>query len=562
MATDIIARGIAAGVVSQVSADRQAVSEDRAAVETAKTEVLNVAESIPEDYSTLSADVSELKEDLADLTKSEKIVFINDKNISLSNYSIGEVVDLTPSDVKSYRYAILECNPSDVFLINCVGGLIPRAYAFLTSNNELIEVASAEVTIDNEIMIAPKNASKLIINDMKSNGTCYKGYLPYIIDNTINRLLVLENSVYGLEIESGKVLKFVQGSLPSGVLSPSNKFAISTKDFVPKVVDNVVMKNGYAVAVAMYDEDGAFIDYFHFDEGVMDKYYWTVSPFSLYDTVYHNCAKVKLVVQKNDISKPDVPVSESKNILFIMRTETSNTIKKTIHKNVYGKKLSVMGDSISTFNGKIPSGNAYQYPNGDVTTFNDTWVGQLLTETGMSLEKLESFAGSRVTTTGSLADGSHFVDDKRLNNLGNPDVIIVYGGTNDLFQTNPPEVGEIPNYFTTPLNTFDKSKFASAYLYLLMKLKEKYPDAKIYCCNITDYTRDIPTAYWENANGMSKQKMGEIISKCCDIVGATYIDLMKNGMTWYNYSKYSYDNNLHPNKLGMKLIADYIAKNL
>ena len=66
MATDIIARGIAAGVVSQVSADRQAVSEDRAAVETAKTEVLNVAESIPEDYSKLSAAVGELKSDLAD----------------------------------------------------------------------------------------------------------------------------------------------------------------------------------------------------------------------------------------------------------------------------------------------------------------------------------------------------------------------------------------------------------------------------------------------------------------------------------------------------------------
>ena len=36
MATDIIARGMAAGVVSQVSADKQAVSEDRTAVEAAK----------------------------------------------------------------------------------------------------------------------------------------------------------------------------------------------------------------------------------------------------------------------------------------------------------------------------------------------------------------------------------------------------------------------------------------------------------------------------------------------------------------------------------------------
>ena len=67
MATDTIARGMAEGVVSQVSADRQAVSEDREVVEAAKTEVLNVAESIPEDYSKLSADVGELKEEFIEL---------------------------------------------------------------------------------------------------------------------------------------------------------------------------------------------------------------------------------------------------------------------------------------------------------------------------------------------------------------------------------------------------------------------------------------------------------------------------------------------------------------
>ena len=74
MATDIIARGIAASVVSQVSADKQAVSEDRDAVEAAKTEVLNVAESIPEDYSTLSADVSELKEE-----STERLLAVNER---------------------------------------------------------------------------------------------------------------------------------------------------------------------------------------------------------------------------------------------------------------------------------------------------------------------------------------------------------------------------------------------------------------------------------------------------------------------------------------------------
>ena len=94
MATDIIARGIAAGVVSQVSADRQAVSEDRVAVETAKTEVLNVAESIPEDYSTLSADVSELKEDLVEFIDS-----INITRNAIGRYTIQYAI----AEGTSYR---------------------------------------------------------------------------------------------------------------------------------------------------------------------------------------------------------------------------------------------------------------------------------------------------------------------------------------------------------------------------------------------------------------------------------------------------------------------------
>ena len=100
MATDIIARGMAAGVVSQVSADKQAVSEDRNAVEAAKTEVLNVAESIPEDYSTLSADVSELKNDLSELGEEFGITSIfflivpnlffttSSSNVSKSSFSL------------------------------------------------------------------------------------------------------------------------------------------------------------------------------------------------------------------------------------------------------------------------------------------------------------------------------------------------------------------------------------------------------------------------------------------------------------------------------------------
>ena len=111
MATDIIARGMAAGVVSQVLADRQAVSEDREVVEAAKTEVLNVAESIPEDYSTLSADVSELKSDLVTLDN-----VLSTYNLLKTSYAQSEV-----------QYGVTITNNGDgTFTTNgtCSGGYV------------------------------------------------------------------------------------------------------------------------------------------------------------------------------------------------------------------------------------------------------------------------------------------------------------------------------------------------------------------------------------------------------------------------------------------------------
>lgn len=102
MATDIIARGIAAGVVSQVSADRQAVSEDRAAVETAKTEVLNVAESIPEDYSTLSADVSELKEDINNKANTSDVYTKTETDNKIIS-KVAEIVAGAPEDFDTLK---------------------------------------------------------------------------------------------------------------------------------------------------------------------------------------------------------------------------------------------------------------------------------------------------------------------------------------------------------------------------------------------------------------------------------------------------------------------------
>ena len=49
-----------------------------------------------------------------------------------------------------------------------------------------------------------------------------------------------------------------------------------------------------------------------------------------------------------------------------------------ISNSLYGKKLSILGDSISTYNGYIPSGYDNFYPSGDVDNVNKTWWMSLI----------------------------------------------------------------------------------------------------------------------------------------------------------------------------------------
>lgn len=153
MATDTIARGMAEGVVSQVSADRQAVSEDRDAVEAAKTEVLNVAESIPEDYSTLSADVSELKEDLDELYNASfdgdvdaDITWINGTISGTGDSStLGNTASINTNSPynKTRRCAFydLKCDMNVEFLEACV-----LAYAKIDSGNVILGTKVAKTS--------------------------------------------------------------------------------------------------------------------------------------------------------------------------------------------------------------------------------------------------------------------------------------------------------------------------------------------------------------------------------------------------------------------------------
>ena len=104
-----------------------------------------------------------------------------------------------------------------------------------------------------------------------------------------------------------------------------------------------------------------------------------------------------------------------------------------------GKKLSILGDSISTFykegsemNSYYSGENQFYYPlySSTVKTVDKTWWYQLLKNTNMTLGINNSWSGSCAFGSSSSAGCS----DGRINTIddnGTPDIVIIYLGTND-----------------------------------------------------------------------------------------------------------------------------------
>ena len=159
-------------------------------------------------------------------------------------------------------------------------------------------------------------------------------------------------------------------------------------------------------------------------------------------------------------------VEVEKNIPSSSTTPT--TTSKNIEESFKGKIISILGDSISTFNGHIPvddgrnlAHKAY-YPQSYLTKVEDTWWHQLITDLGAKLGVNESWSGSFVGNTkdtNTVGTGNDTGPDTcmasitRITNLGSngtPDLIFFYGGTND--------AGKGSSSLGETLGSFDSSK--------------------------------------------------------------------------------------------------------
>lgn len=223
---------------------------------------------------------------------------------------------------------------------------------------------------------------------------------------------------------------------------------------------------------------------------------------------------------------------------------------KTIGTSAYsGKTLSILGDSISTYDGYIPAGNATYYPSETVDAVEKTWWHKLIAALGMRIEVNNSWSGSRVTTTnGEEAAGCM----SRCENLGsNPDVIIVWMGINDF--NNEVALGEYDGSRAVPAST---TTFREAYAIMLNKILEKYKTSEIWVCTLAPCERNSGSGFPEvNEAGVPLMAFNKAIRELAEAFGVRVLEHSSCGMTYQNMSVYD-PNKLHPNANGHSLIAN------
>ena len=247
-------------------------------------------------------------------------------------------------------------------------------------------------------------------------------------------------------------------------------------------------------------------------------------------------------------------------------------------------KVSILGDSISTFKSwcdETKGGAYYPKSDGDVTSVTDTWWHKLIYQkmsTG-TFEKNIS-AGNTTIVQNSTGDsgaywyGWDFGTRLQQKGLGNPDVVCIFGGTNDYGHTlynntseelidgvemgaasfpessaaRLDELVSSANAATTveAADALDGSTFCSAYIRLIQMIRTRYPEAKIVCI-IGDYL------YYGQGQAINQivSRYSSDYVRAVDILGEFgYKANSSSGIPKYDYA--------HPNAAGMQKIASFV----
>jgi len=202
------------------------------------------------------------------------------------------------------------------------------------------------------------------------------------------------------------------------------------------------------------------------------------------------------------------------------------------------KTVSILGDSYSTFEGFLtPETNAvwYELKNSpgktDVSNVDETWWHKVIRQKGWRLCVNNSYSGSTVCNTGY--DGNDYSDRSfivRMDELGCPDIIFIFGATNDSWSRAP--IGE---YKYEGVRPSDLWQFRPAMSYMLSWMQQRYINTEIYFI----------------LNDGLSDEVNESVRTICKHYNIPVIEL-----------KGIHKLSGHPSKRGMQQIADQVVSSL
>ena len=142
--------------------------------------------------------------------------------------------------------------------------------------------------------------------------------------------------------------------------------------------------------------------------------------------------------------------------------------------------FSILGDSFSTFEGYVTpdTNDVWYYERIGVTSVEQMWWHKMATEMEWILDKNNSFSGSLICNFWGFNAGLYYKPHSfinRMDNLGDPDVIFIQGGTNDVW--NGAYHGE---FVYSDWTEEDLEYYRPALAYMFDSMKRLYPKAKLY----------------------------------------------------------------------------------
>lgn len=247
-----------------------------------------------------------------------------------------------------------------------------------------------------------------------------------------------------------------------------------------------------------------------------------------------------------------------------------DTIENLVPLPLKGKKLSLLGDSISSYAGTIPTENEAYYTgnNSGVSDACQMWWNVLCSRTGMIPLVINGWSGSGIT---QLTDSAHSgktpmsaTSRCQALNVGTttPDIILIAGGVNDY--TYAEQSSQVPSDWDGSTAPINGNSFDETYAVMIKNIQTAYPNTVVVCLSTWFTMRGTDNGYTlVNGEGLTQADYDKAIEKVAKLMRVPFISVDTCGFSRSNfYPTYAEDSSTiptHPNKNGQKVMGEYLA---